>query len=152
MIQKWIREKYNVELSDDIIESIKNFTLLWNIFENRILERHFTTDKLEGWINGKVLDFEPFTISYEYFKSRYLLERYRFDILFPDTSNDRDRVYSILENQESPNNDKMYALGVIAYRFRNNLFHGNKTMGELPNQNENFIHINEILRQFLDQE
>ncbi|PTB95697.1 hypothetical protein C9994_10635 [Marivirga lumbricoides] len=155
MILDWINRNYGISLSEAEVTPIMEFTLLWNVFENRIFSTDFTIVKLEDWINNNHLDLNPIHDNYLYFQSRYINPDdgiRRFNVLFPNNRNEKETIYSILISNNSSEKEKLYALGVIAYRLRNNLFHGNKTIEELPWQVVNFTQINQVLMFFLEQE
>ena len=50
----------------------------------------------------------------------------------------------LLENDDNKSN-KIETVLIIAYRFRNNLFQGEKELRELNSQRNNFIILNEFL-------
>jgi hypothetical protein len=153
MMIEWINEKYNVNLTHEDLEQVKLFTLLWNIFENELFNTHFSATKLRAWVDGNQFDINLFEEDFNYFRERYTQEEYRFNILFPTRQgreNERGIVFNFLTNETTSIRNKIYSLGMICYRFRNNLFHGNKQVEELPTQIENFIRVNNVLRNFLE--
>lgn len=126
MIQ-WINNKYGTSLTEEDLREIKNFTLLWNIYENTIFENNFTIDRLVQEINNRNLQINQFNDVLIYFQHRYIEngatnERFNFLNFRP---NDRENlVRGVLTNQNNDDHDKILAIGIIVYRFRNNLFHG----------------------------
>ena len=55
-----------------------------------------------------------------------------------------------MEGESSSNQEKMEALLRIAFRLRNNLYHGEKEVSKLYDQNENFKQINRLLMALID--
>ena len=53
--------------------------------------------------------------------------------------------------EETTNQEKLQSLLYIAFRLRNNLFHGSKEVEKLYEQNENFKQINSLLMVIIEQ-
>ncbi|MBD2720809.1 hypothetical protein IC234_01610 [Hymenobacter sp. BT189] len=112
------------------------------------------------------LVFNP-AVALDYFRRRYITDysperqhsvddfNMTFHLLHPATTLDR-RVQASLEkienallnstNQTNPH----YAVLAILYRYRNNLFHGEKAVVSLNGQRNNFIVANKVLYEILD--
>lgn len=149
----WINNKYGTNLTDNDLAEIKNFTLLWNIFDNTIFNTAFSIGLLDQEITNRNLQFAPFTNVLIYFQNRYTENgqtNFRFNHL-NFRQNDREAlVRAVLTNANNNDHDKILAIGIIVYRFRNNLFHGHKNFMEIGQQTENFLNANLFLRIFLD--
>lgn len=150
---EWINSKYGTDLHEEDLVQIKNFTLLWNIFENTCFQCSFTIAKLEAAINQGNFHIQQFAAVLTYFQHRYFVNglpsnHYAFLNFRP---NDREPLVSqVLRNQPSTDQEKLLAMGVIVYRYRNNLFHGGKNFMEIHEQHENFTIANTFLRLYLD--
>lgn len=149
----WINNKYGTTLSEADLVEIKDFSLLWNIYENTIFDNNFTIDKLEVEIIRKQLQINQFNDTLDYFKNRYTengATNNRFNHL---NFRPRDReplVREVLTNININDHDKILAIGIIVFRYRNNLFHGLKDFRTIDQQAENFRNANTYLRTFLD--
>jgi len=149
----WINNKFATTLSEEALNEIKNFTLLWNIYDNLIFRSHFSIHQLEIEISIRNLDYNDFHDIYEFFQNRYIdsgniNERFR-NLNF--RNNDREvLVQNALINNNSTNNIKILTIGIIVYRFRNNLFHGVKDFHLLNGQIENFRNANRYLKTFIN--
>lgn len=146
---EWINSKFGTNITETTLIEIKDFTLLWNIFDNTLFMSEFSIDQLESTIQNRNFDFGQFRDIFLYFQNRYI-EHNLINERFGNLNfriNDREQFVRIalLDNNIS-DNDKILAIGIIVYRFRNNLFHGVKDFRFLNNQRENFSHANRYLR------
>lgn len=73
----WLKAKapgFN-NLSDEEVNAITDFSLLWSLFESRVLNRHANAAALcnavEAWRNGGVFDPDLFNDEIAYFQRRY---------------------------------------------------------------------------------
>lgn len=150
---EWINNKFGTEYSVDELGEIKNFTLLWNIFENIIFNAHFSINSLEQEIINRNPDFEDFNGCFDYFQGRYTINNSigdRFQFL-SFRRNDREQfVRDVLLGIIIDSNAKVLAIGIIIYRLRNNLFHGLKDYRYLNGQVDNFTQANSFIKNFLE--
>ena len=149
----WINYKYGTNLTEEDLSEIRNFTLLWNIFDNTIFKNSFSIERLEQTIINRNLQLAPFQDVLVYFKDRYVIDgatNDRFDHLNFRRSDREDLVRNVLTGVNNVDHEKILALGIIVYRFRNNLFHGNKNFMEIEQQTDNFRNANMFIRMFLD--
>jgi hypothetical protein len=149
----WINTRFETNLTEESLNEIKNFTLLWNIYDNLIFNRHFSIQQLEIEIGERDLDYNNFQIIYEYFQNRYISDGHTNE-LFRNLNfrrNDRGILVknALIENNSSIN-IKILAIGIIVYRLRNNLFHGIKDFHYLNGQIENFRNANRFLQAFIN--
>lgn len=148
---EWLNEHFGSNFQGADLEEIKNFTLLWSLYENRIFRRHFNINDLHLKISDKNPNFAPYEIAFNYFQNRYVENgemtwRFNYLRLEGDSIN---LVQQVLLGENNNPNDKIEAIGLIVYRYRNNVFHGNKNFLDLGGQQENFQHANLFLKQFL---
>lgn len=144
------------------IESIKNFTILWNLFERYFCDTNASLTKIQDEINkmvtaGYTLPKDMYDEPYAYFCERYLSNNKTneiFELLdFRDTRSDqqfKDDLKATLESKAPNDVKKTFACLIIIYRFRNNLFHGSKNIATISDQEENFKVANTLLMKFLD--
>lgn len=120
---------------------MKNFTLIWNIFENRIFASSFSVEKLEAVIANREFDAGQFDELLAYFRSRYIENgelNWRYQYLKLRPNDKQDLVTSVLTTDGNTLKEKILAIGIIVYRYRNNLFHGVKDFETLHLQKDNF--------------
>lgn len=161
--KKWINSFFGINRNDNI-ESIKNFALLWNIFEryfcsmnaslNIIKNKIYKLDEIGYNFPKKI--HEDY---YDYFRNRYVNQNDNsvnelFENLnFRDNRTDieyKALLKEILENPNSVIKNKLLANFIIIYRLRNNLFHGSKNIATISEQNVSFEIANKIIMDFLE--
>jgi len=90
---------------------------------------------------------------FDYFKNRYVTngqptDPYKtFEFKSKKIKSD---VFGYLSRETPSNEQKLKALLCIAFRLRNNLFHGQKQVDKLYEQNENFKQINLFLMNLIE--
>lgn len=149
---EWINTRFGSELTDGDIESVRDFSLYWNIFENVVCANNFSIATVEESFRAKNFDIGDFLNTIDYFRSRYITNS-KLNDKFPhlnfrkkDRQNFVEQV--LLENNDNTN-DVILASIIIISRLRNNLFHGLKVVGALQSQKENFETANQFLQKFL---
>ncbi|WP_121965714.1 MULTISPECIES: hypothetical protein [Myroides] len=161
----WLNKRYGTSFTENNIQSIKDFSLIWNLFEGKFFGTSFSIIKLERILTDVdfVIDIDCFLPYLDYFKNRYvnqedntINERFNFLQLRP---NDRkDFVARVLLNREDISNytetntqyEVVLAISIIVYRFRNNLFHGIKNIQHIDQQEKNFITANSFLQTIIE--
>ncbi|MBU2905110.1 hypothetical protein KO529_09970 [Arenibacter algicola] len=150
---EWINNKFGTDYSVQELDEIKDFTLIWNIFENTIFNARFSINLLEQEIVNRNPNFEDFHECFNYYQNRYVVENSisnRFQYL-NFRRNDREQfVKDVLLGHIIADNAKVLAIGIIVYRLRNNLFHGLKNYRNLNGQVENFSKANTFIQRFLE--
>ena len=141
----------------DAQDSVLHFPRMWNLFEAVACNKHASNTSIEAVVNAlhsdDLLSREDFSYYAEYFRNRYLQdghENERFDQLKFYKNEDKQFVASALMDETKPTNDLVSALLMIVYRYRNNLFHGEKWLYNLHNQSENFQVANQLLARVLE--
>ena len=140
-----------INLSDSHSQVITNFTLLWNLFESRFLQ----VDKIWTEANRgpipKQFD-KPINKAYRFIKQRYkdylgltdankeeqfyrILGFIRLENGIEKKDSYRKKVYQFLSTPSSLE-EKKYACLMVIYRYRNNLFHGNKDLARIWNERD----------------
>lgn len=161
---EWLREFLKMDFNSPAltkIESIKNFALLWNLFERYFCAKYAKLPQIESNINKLIKDnyIFPETIyknCYDYYRQRYLTKNKTNKLFeglgFRENASDvkyKQILKSILENPDSEIKKRILACFIIVYRLRNNLFHGSKNIATLNTQNENFEIANQVIMSFL---
>ena len=166
-IIEWIN--LNIDNSQDILNSnnipnIFAFTLLWNLYEDLFWTRNTDNTNNQAYSLRKALEiieskkdkFDESVITpiFCYYHTRYQ-ELSKFENLkFRDSGADREakeKIELMLNStiQHSISN-KLYFIMAIVFRFRNNLFHGEKQLIHIQYQEENFKYANQFLMHIIE--
>ena len=152
----------SVVLTDEQQETLVKFLLLFNLFEGVLFKQREGQQatncqqihndlKNEGWFN--VNDYNEFGL---FFANRYIQngqynDRDLFRDRFGNRSADGEKVQIALEGLKAgvQNNDLFDCYLIIAYTFRNKLFHGAKDIPSLEEQIDCFETINWMMDKLL---
>lgn len=154
----WLSERAPAfgELSDREKMAIMDFALLWSFFESRCLINNANVQQIRGYVDqlpeAAVYAYEVQQIS-DYFRARYMENgeySYRYHHLHLERSRNPQEVASMLRGGAGCREALVGCL-VILYRYRNNLFHGEKWEHEIQGQQENFERATSLLRWLMDQ-
>lgn len=136
--------------------AIRDFTLLWSLFEARLTNTNASiptiTAAIERLEAAGVLDLAALERPLAYFRDRYAPEGAilpRFAALRLNGQG-RPMVERVLRDEPAGAAEVATALMIIVYRLRNNLFHGNKWNDGIHDQRENFRTANQILMALMD--
>lgn len=153
MILEWINRRYHTHLNEANLVEVKNFALVWNIFEGSVCDSSFSIDKIEQKLNNRTIDTTIFQAHIDYFKDRYTtngsVNNY-FDRLNFRGRDSKNFVQRILLGENILMKDYVLAITIIVYRLRNNLFHGLKEMITIDGQRDNFNNANQFLIKLID--
>jgi hypothetical protein len=156
---EWICNFLSIErkFTGDEIDSVRNFSLLWNLFERLVCHRNASVAALENAVSNlqgqdklRIDDYNKFL---KYFANRYIENgktNRRFRMLNFQRRNKRELVEAVLMGNETAPEKILLAILIIVYRYRNNLFHGEKAIRDLPNQIDNFRNANQLLMVFME--
>jgi hypothetical protein len=159
----WINQFFDntIDLQNEGIERIRNFVLLWNMFEtfgcNKNANIRTIRTAVEN-INATVLiSNEMLTPFVDYFAGRYFNDKGTSTEIFEglkfrggDDIQAKEDVSLILTRQIVESKEVLKGLLFILFRFRNNLFHGEKQVVLLNTQISNFSYANRLLANVLD--
>jgi hypothetical protein len=156
----WLQAKvpgFN-HLSQDERDAITDFSLLWSLFESRVLNTHGTAQAIrevaDQWRGRRAFDTNIVDNELAYFRQRYYADGQfteAFDHLHLRRSDRKDSVRAVLDGRENDPFICLAAALIIVFRYRNNLFHGIKWQYDLRNQLPNFTAANSILMKVLEQ-
>lgn len=155
-IEKYLKIKNNNEVmldSDPIVKEIRDFLLLWNLYERLFMDCQSTVKKV--WNNNN--HFKPDLASVTGFFT-FIIKRYSDSEMFNKLNFAHDdksvresckpyseRVFDILR-KDNPSEEEMTTVCLmVAWRYRNNLFHGKKKMVSFWAQKEIFVEVNAFL-------
>jgi hypothetical protein len=132
-------------LTEDERQAIAEFSLLWSLFEARVLDTRATAQRIytavRQWRDEGSLDPAAYDPELAYFKSRYFDGNdftHHFHHLHLHPANKPGRVRAVIDGTNDDPCDCVAVVHNIALRFRNNLFHGIKWQYQLQGQLENF--------------
>lgn len=143
-------------LSREERDAITDFSLLWSLFENRILATQGNADAIcnatARWEADGQLDAALFKDELVYFKQRYFNPGFthHFDGLRLNEGPHKLMVRSVLDGSDQNLRNCYSASLIIVLRYRNNLFHGVKWKYEFEGQLDNFSNANSLLMKALD--
>lgn len=132
-------------------DEVRNFSLLWNMFELLMIkERKFPDGINEIKKPANLSDQDRVEEMFLYFKNRYG-ENGKFDpnhLLLENSC--KNRVLSLLNGNSDAFEDRIYVIFHIIRRIRNNFFHGNKEFHELSRSEDLFESINKFLIPYIE--
>lgn len=144
-ISQWIDNYLHISIDTEEYVEVRNFLILWNIFEAKWFKCNFGRNKSN--IQNIHLASDIVNQTLQYLQRRYITngstnERFMKLRL---RNNDMTSVQCVLLGRSNYSCDIIKAIIMIIYRYRNNLFHGEKAIASLPIQKDNFIYANKFL-------
>lgn len=159
MSMQWLLEKvpgFQV-LTEADFTAIFNFTFLWSLFEAQIMGNFARADlictKVDEWQAAGTLNTDQYGPELAYFKQRYFANgavTHHFEHLHLRPADQPDIVRSVIDGSNNDPRDRLLTVLLIVWRFRNNLFHGEKWAYQLQGQLTNFTHANAVLMRLLE--
>jgi hypothetical protein len=156
---EWLKAKAPgfIHLSEDEQNAIGDFSLLWSLFESRILNSRGNADAIchviDTWTQQGGIDAALFSEELAYFQNRYYANAAftdHFGQLNFRNGDHEEMVRNVLSAADVDTGHKFSTALIIVYRYRNNLFHGLKWQDGLAGQVDNFNAANAILMKTLD--
>lgn len=144
-ISQWIDNYLHISIDTEEYVEVRNFLILWNIFEAKWFKCNFGRNKSN--IQNIHLASDIVNQTLQYLQRRYITNgsiNERFMKLRLG-NNDMTSVQCVLLGRSNNSCDIIKAIIMIIYRYRNNLFHGEKDIASLPIQKDNFIYANKFL-------
>lgn len=140
------------QLSSRERNAIRDFSLLWSLFESTVLETNANAGAIirmaDQFRAQQKLTQVPFQPAIRYFCDRY----YDGENFTPEFENLRLRgndqrplVEKVISGQSNDDSEILSAILIIVFRLRNNLFHGSKWSYGIQGQLENFRNSNNVL-------
>lgn len=152
-MRQWLNNKYGTDFSEDDLKNIKDFSLIWNVFEDNICGQNFSIQRLQENLSKRNINVNLFATHLEYFKNRYTENgafTNRFQFLYFRPNDKQQLVENVLLGNDTNPNNIILSIAIIVFRFRNNLFHGLKEMQFIDQQNKNFEIANSFLITLID--
>jgi hypothetical protein len=153
-VTKWINARLGVALDEPSLAEIKDFSLIWNVFEDRVCNNNFSIAEVQQRITERDFNADDFKDHLQYFQNRYISDggtNDRFEFLHFRPNDRKEFVRQVLLGELTDIKEILLAIVIIVYRFRNNLFHGLKDIQVIDQQQTNFQTANSFLMTFLDQ-
>ena len=145
-ISQWIDNYLHISLDTEEYVEVRNFLILWNLFEAKWFKCNFGRNKRN--IQNIHLTSDIFNQTLQYLQRRYITNgstNERFMRLRLRNNDDTTSIQRVLLGLTNNSCDIIKAIIMIIYRYRNNLFHGEKAIASLPMQKDNFINANKFL-------
>ena len=142
---RWLAEHLGADASG--IEAIFNesnaklFMFIWPVFEKEVFDRDVKLGKIESKTSDYLvyLDISELEdISKRFYRRYFNCSYYYTNLINPDEKKYNKIIDGILRkgyNDIEPH-EKLYFLFFVAYRYRNNIFHGNKDILNWDNNEE----------------
>ncbi len=136
--------------------AVAGFSIVWSVFEARALATKASAGAIVQFIDQNAEYFgaaEPFADAVLYFRQRYVSEGvtdHKFQSLHFRAKDRRELVEAVLLENDVRPTETVKALLIIAFRLRNNLFHGIKWAYGMRDQQANFEHATAVLTRVLD--
>ncbi len=156
--KEWLSKKVPIftNLPEDEQNAIYDFTLIWSLFEGEELAGFCNMDKIRTYATKLEQESKlpnAKTNSYLlYLKDRYLENgdlNNKFEHLKYERSGSPSEILTALCDESASDKTKFIACLGIAFRLRNNLFHGEKWQYELADQKSNFDNANQFLKSLM---
>ena len=156
---EWLNRAFvfaGVDFHDPRLQPIFTFALIWNLFEKTACKRFATLSSIEKSVKDAsmagALHAEDYLPYVEYFRRRYLqdhsIQNLANQLKLRDEKS-RELMKEVFVHNTRDLEKIVHALLLIAYRIRNNLFHGEKELHFLYQQEELFRVINNLLTDYL---
>jgi hypothetical protein len=142
----------NPPLEQDTIKVLGEFLVLWSLYEAKFFDTRYSNTSLKEKIDSGIICLNDLEMPLSYLKIRYLSNSRTTNETFEKLQlrgNDYPgEVRQALEGGGTPH-EVTFAILVIVYRLRNNLFHGIKQTAMFNMQKENFQMASAILTDIL---
>lgn len=152
-ILNWINETIRVNkspLQEADIENIKNFALLWNLFETKCCRKNANPGSINAFIDRQIdiLKLDTLDFAFNDFFNWYS-DSSRFNAL-KLTGENKTIVEKVLSGEYQDKNNKIKFIMAVIHRYRNNLFHGEKNLLTIETQENSFKIANEVLQYMIE--
>ena len=149
---EWINHRFGTNYTEEQLINIRDFSLLWNIFENLVCGNNCNVNRLDERLTPVAFEIGEFQETLDYFIDRYTTNgttNERFERLNFRNGDRKEMVADVLLSNDNDTSRIVLALSIIVFRYRNNLFHGLKDFMQIDQQEDNFRNANSILKSIL---
>jgi hypothetical protein len=135
-------------------EAIRDFSLLWSLYEGTILNASGSANAIIHAVgslkaSGRLTP-KPLRGAIDYFVGRYFDGDLTFHELHLRSNDHRALVEKVVKAQSTDDTEIVSAILIIVFRLRNNLFHGVKWSYGIRDQLENFRNANNVLMSVME--
>lgn len=156
-LKKWLSVYLEIkqEELDNIIQpdNALSFMIVWTIFESKCFNGFVKVDIFDKFIqqNKQKLTLAVIEPSISHFHARYQASDLYRHLKYGDKNS--EEVDAILKKDyvQLLDEEKLKLILYVIYRYRNNLFHGNKNIVNWGSYKEQFNHCISCLTYFIDQ-
>lgn len=150
MLMEWVQRSLPNPINEKALESVKDFALIWNLYEDNFFEKKASGKKL--FEKNDVKSTEKTAIQlYVAIIDRYIDKEIgrpnkRYPYLFRKKEKTYDNEVKRILLSKTPSTDEINKVcRMVAWRYRCNLFHGNKEAQEIYDDNSLFESLNVYL-------
>ena len=144
-------------IDNEIFDQILKFSLIWSLFERDACSRNAGMTSIQKSVkdalHAGVVSTDLFKSHIDFFRDRAKIHHDSIEGYIAALRTSNAKTDLLLRDFFSETNQSpvttLTALLVIAYRIRNNLFHGEKEVADLHTQSELFKVINSMLATYL---
>jgi hypothetical protein len=155
--EKWFASYLGQEESEIRVllnnEVATRFLIVWSMFESKCFSGFMQVTKINNYaeqvIGRNEFDIKKFSNALEHFHERYQDKKLYKNLMHEQKSEEMDNILkkdiSLLSQKES-----IFFLLFVVYRYRNNIFHGNKGVDSWLKFEKQITHCVEVMQLFLD--
>jgi hypothetical protein len=132
-------------LKPEALQAVESFTLMWNVFEGLVCDNSATIlrlEKLSAEIVSRRRCKPQLERIFTYFKNRYYNRTgftAHFEGLLLRSADRKEFIKAVLQGKTPDYPSKVFAVLIILYKMRSNLFHGIKSLDMLNSQAVNLF-------------
>lgn len=131
------------------------FLIIWSIFEAKCFNGFMQVNKIENCsaaiIGKRCFNIKKFSNALEHFHKRYQDKRIYRNLMYGQKSKELDNILH-KDICSLSSNESIYFLLFVIYRYRNNIFHGNKGVSSWLRYEEQIEHCIKVMQLFLELE
>jgi hypothetical protein len=139
-------------ITEDTMNVLKDFLLLWNVYDTKFFNSDYSNKKLRLLVDSGIIQAQDIHPALSYFSHRYtsncIVTNENFEKLHFRKNDYRKDVVNSLHLIGTVA-DATFAVLIIIYRLRCNLFHGLKDAASFNLQKQNFEIANRVLLEVL---
>ena len=131
------------------------FLIIWSIFEAKYFNGFMQVNKIKNCSNAIIgkscFNITKYSNALEHFHKRYQDKRIYKNLMHGQKSKELDNILH-KDIRSLSSNESIYFLLFVIYRYRNNIFHGNKGVSSWLRYEEQIEHCIKVMQLFLELE
>ncbi len=143
-VKKWLARYFDTSITniENVLETklATAYLLVWPIFEQKLFDGEFKSRNIDSKSHELAKYYDDLEIDNvsKMFHERYKDKQYLKHLFYKKDENIKEKMRNLIlrEFPDLSNEDKMYLLLCVTYRYRNNIFHGNKGVLSWKNYKE----------------